>query len=343
MRLAAVGLLPPSATFDDHATLMDSVTLVFWAIGAYARYALVPYPLVAYHVVPFHFADRTFSTGIYFGALIAVSIALFLYRRRVPALIFWWGIFCVSLIPVLYFKAISNGVLFSERYLYIPTMPIVILVTLLAARLNTTHAILLMSIGIITFSILTLRRNPDWHDDETLFARTLSVQPEAAGFWSSLGEVYLQHNEIEQARICFENALRQIGDRRFSHLPYEDYRIQLGLGNVAARMHNPAEAKLHLRRALEVFPNGDGAYTILAAVLLNEDHDYDGAITLLQKAVNLNPASELSRDYMGVAFYNKQEYDKAVTSFRKALDINPSFEDSRSHLTMAMKAIEQAR
>jgi hypothetical protein len=50
---------------------------------------------------------------------------------------------------------------------------------------------------------------------------------------------------------------------------------------------------------LEIDPDGDDAYTILAAVLMNIDRNPEAAIPLLQKAMELDPVNDQARDSHG--------------------------------------------
>ena len=82
--------------------------------------------------------------------------------------------------PVLYFRGISGGVFFAERYLYIPSIAIVVLAGFLLARLNSARAAIITCSLAGLFSLLTVQRNRDWRNEESLYKRTLQFQPEAA-------------------------------------------------------------------------------------------------------------------------------------------------------------------
>jgi tetratricopeptide (TPR) repeat protein len=129
-------------------------------------------------------------------------------------------------------------------------------------------------------------------------------------------------------------------DGRFVQTPYESYRIYHGLGLVAARQARPGEAVAHLRKAIEVYPEGPAAYTTLGGVIVNQGSDYPGAIALLERAIVLNPLNDLARDYLGVAFLNQGNSEKAIQAFRDALAINPGLESAKQHLEVALRATQ---
>src|SRR6185503_18733010 len=109
----------------------------------------------------------------------------------------------------------------------------------------------------------------------------------------------------------------------------------------AARRSDAAEAKVHLRKALEISSTGENAYTILAGVLTNLDKDFEGAIPLLERAIELNPVDDQARDSLGVALYNLRRYDEAIEKFREALQINPQSQLAQQHLERALSRISK--
>jgi Tfp pilus assembly protein PilF len=341
-RITAVGLEVPAAA-EVTTSMLDWATLVIWVVGSYLRYAIIPYPLYTHHLAPLHFGDRIFSTLAYAAAISAIGTALAVWWRRLSTQCIWVLVFFVSLFPVLYFKGISGGAFFAERYLYIPSMAIVLAFGFLLTGLKRSHAILLTCAVTTIFSVVTIYRNRDWHDEEKLFERTLQFQPEAANIWTSLGEVYLRQGDNARAQKYLESALKHVDDPRFVRSSYEEYRAYHGLGLAAARQSRPVEAVTFLQKALKIYPQGDAAYTTLGGVFVNQGWDYAGALTLLDKAVKLNPVNDLARDYMGVALMNHGEVDRAIQYFHEALQINPDLESAKQHLDLALRVNEKVR
>jgi protein O-mannosyl-transferase len=337
-RLNAVGLHPPSGN-QISASLTDWASLVVWMLGAYTRYLIVPYPLYIYHLTPIHLGDRTLSTlgyAVIVGGMISLMI---LWRRRSSGAFLWLLVFFTTLLPVLYFKGINGYVFFAERYLYIPSMAIVIVGAFLLVKLKRTHAVFITGSIVCIFSVLTVQRNRDWHNEERLFERTVKVQPQTATMWASLGEVHLRRGNFVQAKKDFETALQHLADPGFVlQNQGEDYRIYHGLGLVAALQSRPDDAVKFLEKALEIDPQGDAAYTTLGGVLVNQGRDPGRGTALLEKAIRLNPVNDLARDYMGVALLNQGRVEEAVQYFRQALEINPDLASAQQHLEIALRA-----
>jgi Tfp pilus assembly protein PilF len=337
-RIAVVGWNLP-AVVQTEASFWDWMTLGVFAVGRYLRYSLIPYPLIVYHLVPLYLRYRILSTIMY-GAIIVASISLvWIFRRKVPAAPFWLMIFGITLIPLLFFKGMGSG-FFAERYLYIPTMPIIVLAVLFLRQLGRTPALVVTCCAAILFSFITIRRNFDWHDEETLFRRTLDLQPETVVLWNNLGINYLGRNDNTAAQQCFEMGLRYWDDPRFGSEWYPHYRAELGLGISAGRLNNTPEAITHLEKALLIFPNGADALAAMGALRINLG-DYPAGFDALEKAIKLSAIDELSRDYMGDALYNLHRYPEAAAYFREAIRLNPAYEPAKQHLSLAMRAMGQ--
>jgi protein O-mannosyl-transferase len=334
LRINAVGLNLTPATRSQF-TAFDSITLVVSVIGQYVRYAVLSYPLSAQYAIPLHFYDRIGSTVLY-GSVIAVAVgSLWFARKRIPNGLTWFAIFIVMLAPVLYFQ--GTGIFFAERYLYMPSLAAVILIVDALSQLRPRAG---LAIGVLLlggFFALTVLRNRDWKDDETLYRRTLQVQPASVKFWNNLGFIYLDRGDNKQAQECLLRASEHSRDERFGQEVYERYRTDLGFGIIAARESRIADAKKHLYQALEYEPRGDGAYATLAAVFMNQDHDYAKAVGLLRKAIEIGFKSELNWDYMGVALLNQGLHERAISAFREALRVNPNFEPAKQHLQIALQ------
>ena len=339
-RVAAIGTTLP-ATFKEHATLLDWLTLAVWMFGKYIRYAVLPYPLSGLHLTPLYFHDRILSTlGYALVAVAALALTVFLTRRIARNAFLWFGVFAAMLIPVFYFKGITGGFIFAERYLYIPTLPAVALASLIVMRLPRRLAGITVVAVIAALSAGTVIRNRDWKDNESFFASSTRVYPENAYAWLGLADTSLNEGNNSLAERSYEMAQQHITDERFIVLPNSEYRLHLGLGTLAAYNNMSEAAKKHLVRALEIDPAGGDAYTILAAVLANLDRNPEAAIPLLQKAIELDPLNDQARDSMGVALFSLRRVDEAIPYFLAALQINPQNELAKQHLQIARRALE---
>ena len=59
------------------------------------------------------------------------------------------------------------------------------------------------------------------------------------------------------------------------------------------------------------------------AILMYHKGDYDGAIALYQRILQLENVSN-QYSFLGYLYFEKEEYEKAISFFEKSLDLNPN-------------------
>ncbi len=335
LRVLAVGFTIAPAHFM--AGFVDWITLGISVLGRYLWFVVIPFPLSAYHSIPIPLAERWTEVLIAAAAIGILASCFNRSWRRGSNAALWFCIFLITLIPVFNFKAIVNGVYFSERYLYIPSFAAIIAGVLLLPSVPKKYATVLTCIVVGAFGVLAAMRNLTWRDNETLFRTILERNPQATQFWTALGIVEIDKGNLDYATLCYENALRQVTYLQNPGIDNgELYRIHLGLGTIAARRQNYPSAKSHFESAMREYPRGSLSYTYLGGLLLDSGGNPSEAISLLQHAIDLNSGDEIARDFMGVALFNQGRTQDAVRSFQEALRINPRFKEAQNHLNLVI-------
>ena len=335
MRISALGLLATSHV-QVQASWLDWISLGVRVLGDYIRYAIVPYPLNAFHLVPLKLEYRLLSTSVALAGIVLTAALLWYFRRRIPQGLFWFAAFVLMLVPVFYFKGLSNT-FFAERYLYIPSFAMIMLIFTIASALEISRLNWIAGSIAVVFALTAAYRNEVWATSETLYETTLAVQPEVAHMRINLADIHLKRNEDENARKLLASAEQYMRGDTYVRYPYELYRAYVGLGAIEARATRYAEAREYLKKAIEVNPNGDWGYLYLGGVLMEADRDYPQAIANFQKAIQLGPLNEVARDYLGIAMLNQKKNAEAIQYFEEALKINPNYEEARQHLKIARR------
>jgi tetratricopeptide (TPR) repeat protein len=335
LRIFALGLLATSQ-LQVQATWLDWISLGVRALGDYIHYALIPYPLNAFHLIPLKLEYRLLSTSIALAAVIVIAALLWYFRDRIPQGLLWFSCFVLMLVPVFYFKGMSNT-FFAERYLYIPSFAMIMLFVTTALTLKIPRLNWIAGLIAAVFALTAVYRNPTWRTSEKLYETTLAVQPEVAHMRINLADIHLKRNEDEAARNLLASAEQYMQSDTYVRYPYELYRAYIGLGAIEARAGRYTEAREHFKKAIEVNPNGDWGYLYLGGVFMEADRDYTQAVTNFQKAIQLGPLNEVARDYMGIAMLNQKKNAEAIQYFEEALKINPNYEDARQHLNIARR------
>ncbi len=149
---------------------------------------------------------------------------------------------------------------------------------------------------------LTVARNRDWRDNETLFLATLEQNPASARVQFNLAVTYedILHN-LPGARRHYEEVLRLYEQKR-SRLKGsaamqrwdDELESQLSLGRILAQEQRYGEAARHFSAVLSIEPSdAHRAMMAEAAMGLGECHmafgDSQKAIELFKRAIGLQP------------------------------------------------------
>ena len=178
--------------------------MVLW--GQYWMKLLLPLRLNLFYV--FHpvlslwdaRALTTLAFLITAGGLIAFGM------RRVPLASFGAAWVFLTLVPVLNLQGVGENV-FTERYLYIPSLGFLLLVTMAGAaalrslpqRVRQVVAIVLVAMVSVAGIAQIRRRLPAWHDDRSLVTSTLRLSPESALMHNAMAQILRDSGDLDGA------------------------------------------------------------------------------------------------------------------------------------------------
>jgi tetratricopeptide (TPR) repeat protein len=275
-------------------------------------------------------------------------------RRRWNAPIISYGLFfiLVPLAPALNINGVGENV-FTERYLYLPSVGFVMLVAVAWQWLAGKQRVVAWAAVAVIVAVsawILLPRNLDWRDDMSLFKVTAEESPKSAAVAGNLGWLYYQRGEYDLAIQYLLRALQLQPELWIATILHDDLanaytkkgRYQDALDELhKAIAMNPAYAEAHwhlgmalesrgdipgalaeYKKAVEISPNYAEAYTSLALLRMNEK-DYPAAIDLFQRAIKAHPHSFEAWVNLGVAYNNSNRYAEGAVAFRNALEAGP--------------------
>ena len=326
----------------------------------YCLRLVAPIKLNAYHV--FH---PVLSPGDLrlIGSVIFLSAAawlLFLAKRHAPLAAFAGAWIFLTLVPALYLSGVGLNV-FAERYLYIPSFGFVLLITWAGAEwlkklppaTRQRVGILMVAVGSIAAIAEVRNRVPDWHDELTLYTRTIQASPDAAQIRSALAQDLSDAGDLKgaegQYRAALDAALAQqakaqianaylglafiaarkqqyepaleLVNRGLTYLPLETLQLQKGL--LLLQLGHVDEARNMLAQIVRYFPYDSVALNGLG-VIAQMQNDNDRAISYFQQAVQFNPLFGDGYNNLGRSFLAAGRTDAAIESFRRATEVQPS-------------------
>ncbi|RJP15559.1 MAG: tetratricopeptide repeat protein [Candidatus Abyssobacteria bacterium SURF_5] len=319
-----------------------SMPLVVWR---YVRLMLVPYHLSTHYEILriTSLADARF--WIPFLALLAVvvmTIALFARGKRALAFCFAW--FFMTFLPTS--NIIPTAAMLVDRYMHTPSIGIAALigiacmypVTVMAGKGSPSYrrlALTPMIALIILFTILTIRRNTDWRDTQSLFSRTLLVNPRSVDARLAIGAVLENEGQLNPAIDMYREALE---------IDPGNYRVLYNLGVAFLKKGSYLEAIRALEESKTANPIFSATRFNLALAYYHQKR-FDRAIAEHTAALELDPHLAVSNGALGRIYLELGEYDLAMKHLNLALrdqpDLVPALVD-RIELYMQQERYELA-
>lgn len=373
--LALLALITAFAAGNhDHAltsgeTLGRRLSEIVAAPAFYLWKAVLPLRLSSWYDLPAWF--------VALGILVAVGIsaALFLTRKRWPALLTAWICCLVLLVPVPGSNSVAQQIL-ADRHTYLSFLPWTLLVGaavmhLWRAGVNgrpiawpSTVASGVAALVLIGLGVLTWTQTRVWHDSESLLRNAVAATGsseahynlaalfEAQGKHDDAIRSYRQVTEIKPQRWdAHEKAALLLQKKGKIREAVEHFRRAVEINPAATEAHSNlaaglvhqgqiADAVRHLRTVLELAPERNEIRVKLATLLAVHGH-LAAATDLLQQAVNKDPDDPKTLLKLGQVMAAQGSVDVAVQHLRAALRIQS--EDAEIHESLGRALAEQGK
>ena len=225
---------------------------------------------------------------------LTVALAIWLARRRVPALAASAGLFAAALLPTLGLTPFTFQVYstVADRYVYLallgPALGLACGLTYLARIPRSAFRLASCATCACALALLGLcswRQTLAWHDSIALFTQALSVNPQSWGACNNLASVALDLGRPSDALPLLGEAIRLRPAYAEAHA---------NRGRALLLLGERAGAEAEFRAALRSKPDLPIAYTGLGAALLSEGRAGEAGAAFRQ-ALALNPESPQAR------------------------------------------------
>lgn len=257
----------------------------FGIILEYLRILILPVNLKILYDVPL--AESVFQRQVIFSiALLITIIILIIFAYRRDKEIFFASVwFFITILPVTNIVPLRPTMM-AERYLYIPSVGICLLLGLVFYRAyvaNPSWSLYLKSlmlIILILLSLITFQRNRFWKNEVIYFTKWVKDAPDNAYAHHNLGDAYRKTGEMEQAVSEWEEAVR---------LEPSHSEANNSLGNIHLLQGNYPEAVRRYRIALQGMPENAGAHYNIA-IALEKMGQTEEALFHYRRFITLAPA-----------------------------------------------------
>jgi tetratricopeptide (TPR) repeat protein len=159
------------------------------------------------------------------------------------------------------------------------------------------------------FTLRIIRRNRDWHDDETLYKATIALQPDAYIIHINLAAIYLDRDD-------FKNAEQEL---RAADRVAPDYPLILddfGLLNLKLKRYDDALG--YLIRSIVKNPKMPQPHLYLAQVYRQTGHA-DDAEKEYRTTIDLAPLSQSAHAGLGEFYFDQGRLQEAERQFQESL------------------------
>lgn len=306
--------------YTGESVAFDPLVQIPIAIYSYIKLILIPFNLTLYHEFnsfpQWEYALAVIVTIITLAIIIASSYYALKKQRPLVALIPFGLIFFISSLA-LTLLPINIAWVVAERYVHLGSIgffisisaTIYIIIDKLSINKDSFYQWTFIVL-IPLLAILTIRRNLQWHSQDTLWPATVKISPDSAYAWNNMGDYYGRHGDTKNSIQAFENA-RKIRPR------YAD--ATHNLANVYMQIGEATKASELFKEALSYSPTLYQSYTNLGRIALSLQQ-FEPAIDYLVKATEINP-DPFNEYLLLYVVYSKIDTNKATSALARAITL----------------------
>jgi Flp pilus assembly protein TadD len=305
-----------------------------FVLARYATLMLLPIGLDPHYPYPAleGFTDPVvpFSLALLLCAGVAALVVARRHRGAAFALL-WTGI---TILPVLRFGSFGD-VLLADRFLYIPSVGLALLLAQGIASLSaapagaTVRDLLSMrdggarrrmlagagAVAIAALVVLSARQTRIWKDDRTLFTRLAGTSPQSAMVHCNLGLAHFDAGEYGAAKDEFRDAIALVPGYALAH------------NNLAAALELEGrldEALYHYRQALALAPLQTETRVNVGSLLVRLDRRQEG-MAMLDDMVRTHPRYAPAHYALADAADRVGDDVTAVVHAERAITLDPFY------------------
>ncbi|MBT3292587.1 tetratricopeptide repeat protein [Candidatus Peregrinibacteria bacterium] len=276
--------------------------------------------------------NEAITIGTFFpyiiGILLMIGGGIFAIKKS-PLIAFGLLWFALTLVPTFSNASKAGFIFFAvDRYAYVPSIGIFLIVAFVFSKLNCKSKILIGSLVSISLvlGLLSISQTRTWVDSEHLYNHAIDVYPESVPARASLARILRESGEYEEAFAVLKEGL-----------PFEDHPVMhLGAGYIYARVGQVPEARNQfvLARKMDM----ESAEPVFSLGSLEEQI---GNTSLAQKyykeAIDLDPSYVIARVKLASILYDSGNLLDAKEQIELALEWNSNSIQAHELLAQILK------
>ena len=304
------------------ATMVESWPAV---LAFYIRQLVFPVTLSPYYDLDF---VTTWRTGGFWLPLLFVLpvLAVIIYliqkasaRRQLWTAALW---LVLPLLPALYLRVFSQHELVHDRYLYLPSLGLCILLAVGLERAaswfsrmpsgrviaRAAYATIFILLGIATVVYQTY-----WVNDLVLYTRGVKIAPMNDSAVVNLGVIYIEHGQLQRGMAMFQEEIARYPGNATA--VFNLGRAEYGLGDYRS-------AETLVGRSLVLTPDRADWWLMYAGIEVKLGK-YENAEAAARRALAIDPNGKDYHVALGAVLFAKGDREGAAAEFRKELALDP--------------------
>ena len=315
---------PGTEYAPDYDSLpVERVAQSFFELVHYLWKTVVPVRILptGYPMASVNTWGMTIAMGV---PIVAVTIALIVFRRRIPWLLAVWVSYVTMLSPVLGF-AYGAPQFPANRYTYHSCVGWAMLAgggllylfrSEQRGRMGKATIRIILGatvVGIFSLGALSWRQTKVWGNTETVWKYVIANERRIGISHLNMGNYYYQVGQVEQAVIEYAHAIRVK-----PHMVEAHY----ALGIVLGEKHDWDLAISAYEAAIRLKPDFANAYNNLGFALARKG-EQERAIAAFEQAVAIDPANVRVLLNLGYTYTQLGDHGRAASAFAKIIELDP--------------------
>jgi Flp pilus assembly protein TadD len=315
---------------SENVSLMLRIKNALVSYILYVQKIAMPLDLAFFYPYP-----KSIPTWQLLSALMGITAITFLVlrvSRRAPYLPVGWLWYLGTLVPVL--GLIQQGLwpALADRFLYVPSMGLLLIIVWGWADLATHWRLSRTVIGLsgasvlLAFLVTSKAQVSLWQNSAALFVHALDVTRDNHLAHYNLGATLQKRGEIQKAFFHYQEALRILPDNPQFHN---------SLGVALIEKSDLQGALFHFNEAIRLFPDYEDAHNNMG-LTLSRLGKMDEASIHYQRAIQIRPDEGFFYFNLGNVQSARGDYQEAISSYMKALLTRPEEENLQLNLGYAL-------
>lgn len=215
------------------------------------------------------------------ATLILLIVAFFYFWKRSPFISLAIGWFLGAYVPMSNLFARINAIIW-DHWLYTPSVGIVILLLYMSSKCKRAAALVLLGVPTLVFGSMTFVRGPIWYDTESISRYILQHEPESVKTMTNLAIAVAEKGRNDEAIEWYKKgiALNDVWPQAHHNLAVQ-----------YAKVRNFADAKVELRKAIEMQADFYYSMNLLGGILYEEGNKKE-AFEWYRRSLKVYPHQE---------------------------------------------------